>query len=86
MHVKSMQRLDDPARNGWRTLCRFALQLTPDCLLYDLKLKEAPDGQLKLFTPTWGRNAPVASMSPGLREKIIKIAREAYHDEFDRAA
>jgi hypothetical protein len=84
-HRKNIMRIQnarrsrlEPSPRGFRTLGRFALEVSEDVLIYDCVLLQAPDGRLLVYGPAAKGNAPVVALSRAVRDEIIEMARVAF--------
>lgn len=78
MEVDNLRLKDEHVTpKGFKCICTFNLQLTPEVKLYDLQLLRAPDGKYLVYPPKSISGAPMCSISPALRDKIAEIASAA---------
>jgi len=67
----------EPSPKGYRCMCTFTLQLTPEVKLYGLQLVQSPEGSMQVYAPPMRSGYRAWSFAPELREKITKLASEA---------
>jgi hypothetical protein len=78
MRIKNARRSRlEPSPRGFRTLGRFALEVSEDILIFDRLLIQAPDGRLLVYGPVAKGNAPIVALSGTIRTQIIQMAATA---------
>lgn len=74
MHIISSQPPPPSAvsARGFRTVCFFDAQVTPDLRLYGLELVEAPGGKRLVYAPS-KNGRKVATMSIALGDELVDL-------------
>jgi hypothetical protein len=90
MRIKDARRLrGEPSPRGFRTLCRFNLEVLEGLLIFDCSLVRAPNGTVIVYGPPSKTNSQLVSMAPEMRRSVITMALDAVgidEHEFSSAA
>lgn len=67
----------EPTPRGFRTIARFNLEPAEGVLIYDCIITLAPNGRTFVYGPPSKRDAPVLSLAPDARRKVISMTLDA---------
>lgn len=85
MKITNTRRLDaPPSARGFRALMAFNVAITPDIVLYDVQLVQAPSGAHLIYPSSTHNGSPTASFSPDARRQIVDLALIEYRSNYDQ--